>query len=274
MALIGFDSGEATRYPTYGPAAVGWSSAANQPSKWERWGDEYGIAKSGVQTTTRYSGTTAFLVYTGAGWKSAMRRTFPDAPFSETYQSFMVLTDTLASRVIFALTDVSQVISTRIVMDASFQILVYAGAGAGTLKATIATGWSTSQWHNIQLHINTATNTLEIKLDNGATTDCSGTAMNPWYYLVIGNAYTAGGADSSLYFDCIQVNNTSGSVNNSWPGSPKILTAQRPSADTAVTDWVRSSGSNDFDMIKETPPTSPAKSMPTNRCMRSVESRR
>lgn len=255
MALRGFDSGEATQFPTYGNAPLGWSTAANQPSKWERYSNYSSIGRSGVQSSVRYSGTSAFLVRidTLNGYRSAMRRTFASAPFSNTFLSLMFLTDSLTSSTILALTNDAEAISARIVMDASFNILVYAGTGAGTLKATIPTGWSSNQWHNIQLHIDTTTNTLEIKLDNGATINCSGTAMNPWYFLVIGNAYEDANV-SNKYYDCIQVNDPSGSVNNSWPGSPLIQTALRPDADTATTDWTRSSGSNDFDMIKETAP--------------------
>lgn len=252
MALLGFDSGEATRYPTYttNPTA-GWVKIANQPSQWEvnLIYTDNGAGGAGVQTTTKYSGTTAFRVtgYTGSNW-GAMRRTFSAAALSESYVSLMFTVDSL-SKDILTLSDAAMATQVRVYMSATGQILVYAGA---TLKQTITTGWAANEWHSLQVHHKVSDNTLEVKLD-GVLTDCSGTTTAAWFYLTLGrsSAWTLAG---SVYADCIQVNDVSGSVNNSWPGSPKILTAQRPSVDTAVTDWTRDGGSNDFDRIKEVSP--------------------
>jgi len=265
VALIGFDSGEATRYPSYQTLYTdgSWYSIANQPSAWQVYRLlANGItASAGFQTTTKFYGTTAARIgstYSAGGSSLAigMRRTFANAPFSETYIAFVFNVDSLVARDILALTAAAGTVSVRLAIDGSGQLLVYAGAGAGTLKATIATGWSANAWHSIQLHQKTATNTLEVKIDGGATIDCSGTAMLPWSFILIGNPLNAISNTNALncYYDSLTVNDNTGSYNNTWPGSPRIPTALRPSSDTAVTDWIRSGGANDFDMIKEVPP--------------------
>jgi hypothetical protein len=77
--------------------------------------------------------------------------------------------------------------------------------------------------------------------------------MGDPYYIVLGWLNAAG--VSAVYYDCLQVNDTTGSINNSWPGSPKIPTALRPSSDDAgVSDWTRLSGAFDYAMIDEDSP--------------------
>ena len=257
MALIGFDSGEATRYPTYAGVAGSWYSVAGQPSPWQIESNN-GANGAGVQAGVVYSGTTAFQVLIAGGTCTVgMRRSFAGAPFSESFISLMYQTDANTDKDFFALADAANALSVRLALDRSGRILVYAGTGAGTLKATITTGWSAGTWHSIQIHQNTATNTLELKLDDGNSIDCSGTTMLPWYYLVLGMPFNASGVSANnSYFDCIQVNNALGSVNNSWPGSPAILTALRPNADTASADWTRSGGGgpNGYALINEVSP--------------------
>jgi hypothetical protein len=254
MALIGFDSGEATRYPTL--TAIGgdaWLKTSNQPSPWELYGSNASNCFAGIVTSPVYSGSTAFKVECGGGQHCGMRRSFGSA-HAETFIAFMFQTNALyGTHDLFILTDASMNVSMRLQTNSSGNILVYAGPGSGTLKATIAAAWSPNSWHSIQIHQRTSDSTLEIKLDNGTTTDCSGTAMSNWYYLILGSPISGGAGDAS-YYDCLTINDQSGSTNNSWPGSPKIATALRPRADTAVQDWTRNTGSNNFDMIKEASP--------------------
>lgn len=222
MSLRGLDSGEATRMPAYGGAGQTsvWYTEASQPSPWEVI-SSYNGNSLGVQTSNKYCGTTAFLIHRVGDNILAMRRHFSGAPFTESYLGIMVFFDRAITTDFLYLTDSSGTNSIRLKIDSNYNILVYAGAGAGTLKATIASGWGSNAWHSIQLHQATATNTLEIKLDNGSTVNCSGTAMAAWYYIIIGKPeFGANGHD--VYFDCIVVNDPSGTTNNTWPGSQKI----------------------------------------------------
>lgn len=256
MALIGFDSGEATRFPTYRTNQnTNWHSVADQPSPWQLLiGQNCG---AGVMSSGGIYGTTCLRVQ-GPGVSGSaiagMRRHF-GAVLSESFISFAWKIDWFQARDIFALTTSTGTIVCRLAIDANGNLLVYA---ATTLKATITTGWNPNTWHTIEIHIHTATappgNTLIVKIDGGPENDCSGTAMSDWYYLVLGHPYTALIGATNQLFDSIQVNSPSGSLNNSWAGSPRIPTALRPTSDDAVSDFIRSGGAADYECIDEVPP--------------------
>jgi len=253
MALKGFHSGEDTRFPSYATrnTSSSWTKVANQPSRWEV-RSNHDFAAMGIDTNLAYTGTTSVRVHSAAGGGGfcQMRRHF-GATFTESYLSLMFQVSLLQSRILFTLTDSGGNIAVRVMSDDLGRILVYAGTTL-TLKKTIVTGWGASEWHQIRMHMKPSTSTLEIKLDGGNTVDCSGTTFGNWYYIQLCGTVVANSDD--VWFDCFQVNDTTGSVNNSWPDTPRIPTGLHPDADTAITDWTRSSGSNDFDMIKELAP--------------------
>jgi hypothetical protein len=252
MAVIAFDSGETTRFPTFALRNLTtWTKVANQPSLWEikNWN-----CLNGVDTTFINNGSVS-LRCTSAGTtrQSRMRRSIKAATHSDDYVSFIFLAENLpaTSCDFFSLTTATEALVVRLNLNSAGDILVYAGT-TPTLKATIAAGVVSNTWYHISMHVVAGTpGTLVIRFQDGADVDCSGTDMSPWYYLVIGNLASV---TSGWDFQNIQVNDTTGTVNNSWPGNPIIPVPSRPDADTALTDWVRSSGSNDFDMIKEAQP--------------------
>lgn len=254
MALKGFHSGEDTRYPTFATLGTtnAWHKVANQPSRFELFGNVTSVA-AGITTAAQFTGTTAYRLTTGGTTSRAvaMRRHF-GTTFSEAYTSIMFKVSALGALNLFDLRTSADQLVVRIATNATGQILVYAGTGA-TLKATITTGWAANEWHQIRLHTKTSTNTLEIKLDGGATVDCSGTAMLDWYYLVLGTTTTIN-QNVEWLFDCLQVNDASGSLNNSWPGAPRIPTGLHPDSDTAITDWTRDSGTSDYSRVNELAP--------------------
>ena len=191
-----------------------------------------------------------------------MRRTAADGTWSETYTSFMVNFVTIGANPahdFFSLTNSSMAISMQLRIDSTGNLTVYAGT-TPTLKQTIVISAATNTWHRITIHLKSGTavtGVLEVSVDEGTPVDCSGTIMASWYYLVLGQITVApgGSIQSDQCYDCIQVNDTTGVINNSWPTNPKILTATKPNADDAsYTQWTRSSGSNDYDMIKEVSP--------------------
>ena len=252
MAVKIFDSGESTRFPSYTlRTCTPWTKPANQPTPWEI---KNGNCSNGVDSTFINNGSVSLRCTNGAlARASRMRRSIPGAPLSDVYVSFIFLAELIpaSSTDFFSMTDAAENLVVRLNLDAAGQILVYAGT-APTLKATIAAGIVSNTWYHISLHVVAGTpGTLEFKLSDGVPVDCSGTNMAAWTYLVIGNLTAVG---SGWDFQNIQVNDTTGTVNNSWPGNPIIPAAVRPTADTSITDWARSSGSNDFDMIKEAQP--------------------
>lgn len=265
MAVIIFDSGEATRFPTYtNNVYASWQKVANQPSTWEVLQIAVGSHPAngiGVSLLNPYSGSTSFRALCSDVVNNAMRRTLHATQHSEIYLSFMVYFSSLGvatAHDFFAIRDSAFSIVAQLRMNNAGQLLVYAGT-TPTLMQTIASGIAAGEWHQIALHIkagSSSTAVLEVRIDNNTPIDCSGSAMNNAYFVSLGqiSVVPGGSLASDQYIDCIQVNDTSGTANNSWPGSPVIPSPSRPDGDTTVTDWVRSSGSNDFDMIKEAAP--------------------
>lgn len=259
MALIGFDSGEATRYPTYTGYRTNslWITVADQPSNWQIYSNTNGTVNMpyiGVSPTNPYSGTTRLITAAFIDSKIVGLRRHFGASYAECYISFMVYFSVMAVRDFFAIWTSAGAQSVRLDTDATGAVKVYAGTGAGTLKATIAAGLTTATWYNIKIHLKTSTNTLEVDVNDAGIVDCSGTAMGDAYYVVLGSMIT-GGTNWSQSYDCIQFNDTTGSVNNSWPGNPKILTATSPIADDAsYDDWTPLSGGDEYAMIDEVSP--------------------
>lgn len=264
MALLGFDSGEATRFPhfAYYNTDSAWIQIANQPSPWQIKTDNETSGSAGVyehitDVPDPPFGSTAFQTLTyNSGSRTAMRRTFTDTPLSESFISFWFASGFgTIDREFFTLTDASGTISVQLRLDSSGNILVFAGA-TPTLVGTIPAGFSggASTWHLIQLHQKVSTNTLELKVDGSGVIDCSGTSMLPWSFIVLGNITTTWSHIYRSCFTAIQINDPTGSTNNSWPGTSKTTTALRPKADTAVQNWSPSSGPSGFAMIEETNP--------------------
>ena len=252
--LRGIDSGEATRYPTYTArnTSSSWIKVADQPSRWEI-NSNHNSAAAGVITSSPYTGTTLYRVHqaSGGGGYSKMRRHFGGS-MSEVYASIMFRTSLLTSQILFEFRDSSYALSVRVMQDDLGRILVYAGT-TPTLKKTIVTGWAANEWHQIRVHMKTSGSVLEVKLDSGSTEDCSGTPMASFYYLQLCGSTI--GATTDTDFDCLQVNDVSGSLNNSWPDTPRIPDAIRPESDDAsIHDWTPNSGSDEYATIDETAP--------------------
>lgn len=255
MALIAFDSGEATRYPTYASISniSAFYTVANQPSPWQ----VFALGNNnlaGFQTATTYSGTTAMRVNNGwSDQRCAVRREF-GVDFTESYISLMFRVDVSSTKTIVRFLSSAGTQTAQVQIDTLQRILLYAGT---TLKVTTVTGWATNQWHQIRLHIDTATNTLEMILDDGSIIDGSGTVMVPWRYIHHGlsSSNETVAATTNLYIDCFQLNDATGSINNSWPDVPRILTATSPIADDAsYDDWTPLSGGDEYAMIDEVSP--------------------
>lgn len=255
MSLKGFDSGEATRFPTFAERTTSstWTKVTNQPSAWSVISSSANSAQ-GVAQLDPFTGVTHFRIqHAATGALSAMRRAFSAAALSEAYLSFMVKPISQAiGRPFFSLTTSAGAIVVRLNFDNNCQnILVYVGT-TPTLKATIPIAGA-GQWYNVKLHTKVAGDIVDIRINDGADVACHGTAHQAWLYVVLGD-FASVNAPGSHNYDCIQVNDVAGTINNSWPGTPQIPEASHADGDTGATDWTRSSGSNDFDMVKELEP--------------------
>lgn len=98
---------------------------------------------------------------------------------------------------------------------------------AGSYASTHSFTLSQNTWYKFDIYfkVNASTGAYEVKLDNASIK--SETSINTGSLnistLSFGNLPTGGYHNNDVYFDDIAVNNTSGSLNNSWCGNGTII---------------------------------------------------
>jgi hypothetical protein len=97
----------------------------------------------------------------------------------------------------------------------------------------------------------------ELRLDGTTVASTTGVTITNSSNSVQAGWFTTPGASKICYVDDVSVNNSSGAVNNSWPGNGKVVLLL-PISDNAIgTGWTTSggAGSNLFACVDNTPPT-------------------
>lgn len=135
--------------------------------------------------------------------------------------------------------------------SATHKLEIY--TSTGTLAATGTTAIQLATWYSLEVHIKIvdgATGAIDVRLDGTSEVAYSGDTQ-PGSDTTIDNVqYTATGA--ACYFDDLAMNDTAGSVDNSWCGDGKCYYATGTSAGD-VTQLTPSAGSN-WQCIDEVPP--------------------
>lgn len=138
----------------------------------------------------------------------------------------------------------------RIKLSGSGLLLGYVGT---SLVATGITPLIEDQWYNFQIHYQlNSSGIYETRLNGvnefsfaGNTTN-SGSAITA---LVVPNS-----PNNQIHIDGIVVNDTSGGVENTWPGLIKAVSTL-PDDDSATNDaWSRSTGTDGYVLVDERPP--------------------
>jgi hypothetical protein len=139
--------------------------------------------------------------------------------------------------------------------DANRKLNVWLGNRA-TKIITSNTSFQLSSWYVIELHIKVADSggLVELRVDGVPEGTYSGDTK-PGTAATIDRLYWGYDATSmDYYIDDIIVNDTSGSVNNSWPNGLKVKLL-KPTGDGPVNDWdVNPSGAH-YAAIDEVPPS-------------------
>lgn len=129
-------------------------------------------------------------------------------------------------------------------------------AASGTTDSAVTNVIAVGVWCRIEVKFNlgtsTSTGSLEVRV-NGVTV-LTLSAQN--YFSSAAGALTrfyntATVSTGDRVFDDIVLNDSTGTVNNSWLGDVRIDTIQ-PTADTAQADWAKSSGTSGFALIDDT----------------------
>ncbi len=128
-----------------------------------------------------------------------------------------------------------------------------------TLVATLNEAFSTGTWVRLEwrLLVDDTSGTFILKRNGDEVLSYSGdtkgaSSGNGVRWLGIGRNYSTAN-DAEFYVDDIAINDTTGSVNNSWPGPGSILLL-KPKGAGNYTQWTPDSGNN-FARVNEIPHT-------------------
>lgn len=124
---------------------------------------------------------------------------------------------------------------------------------------------ATNQWYCVELavKINTGTNDdyLEMRVDGVsiASTTTANVGTSPPGYTHLGFPDVGPGANRSLFFDDLAINDSTGSNQTSWPGSGKVVLC-KPISDNQRGSWTGGAGgtTNLWDAVDNTPPAGTA----------------
>lgn len=246
-------------------------------------GNGFGSITVVSATPAPRSGTYCLKCLSGngasTGSTNAARLTVVHASKTDLYYAFAVYrndaeTNTLPSRAAFVIYDTVGNWQNALYLEDDGSVRVYyatAGGGAPnfttnqTLIGTSGTTIINNTWTLIEVHCiiaTGATGTYELKINGtsviNATSQRTGqTNANMGSFVLQFMRGNAGGGSTNSYlaFDDLRVNDTAGSVNNTWCGDESILLI-KPNAAGDSTQFTRGgadSGSN-YGQVDETPP--------------------
>lgn len=210
------------------------------------------------------------------GWNNASRQVFVHASKTELYYAFGVYrndteTNTFPSRNAFYTFDTAGLVNNFLTFEDDGSCRAYyVTAGSQVPSAQTLIGTSTisipnNTWTLIEVHIiiaTGATGTYEVKIDgvsalSVATVRTAQTNANiGGFGLQFMRVNSTGGSSSSyLAFDDLRVNDTAGSVNNTWCGDESIVMI-RPTSAGDSTQFTRggADSGNNYGQVDESPP--------------------
>lgn len=159
----------------------------------------------------------------------------------------------------FYLYDASQLTLLRIQVQATTGKLMLINRTSGTdvTVGTTASALSTGAWHYIEMHLlkSATVGVAQLRVDgtlviDGQNLNTSGRGTPT--LISFANDSSASGTTADFYWDDAVVNDTSGSLNNSWPGNSKIVTLV-PGSDTATINWTAQNAGTHFSEVDDLP---------------------
>jgi len=194
-----------------------------------------------------YNDLITFAPRTGRGMYrmtsgTALRNEFDDTSNTELYFGFAIYTSSFVSNIDFftAFTDsvgtFSSAVSLRLTATGAVTL-----CRTGTVVATSVGGvLTTDQWYYIEVWVKplNVNGRGTVKVDGVTVIDYTGDLTSDMEYI---NGYEIGGvnsASSMTCFDDFVCNDTSGAVNNTWPGMVRLLPI-RPHTIGTYQDWTR-----------------------------------
>lgn len=243
--------------------------AADSPGLWD------GVANNAAGKLTYVSthprtGSGGFRVLIGIDSQYSYKSKTLPSTYTELYHQFglwFASTTSLAARTTLTLvplltlkssTSVRQI--TLGINESSQVIEVYRGANNGTLLGSGSTPLAADEMNLIELRVVISdtvgvvqvklNGVLEIDLSNQDTNNAGGGDIKSFDMGVTWNGSASSGASIDAFFDDIIVNDTTGTVANSWPNGAGIEKLD-PNADGDYTAWTSTGGTVDYTEVDD-----------------------
>lgn len=244
--------------------------AADSPGLWDNVAFNSAGKISYVSTHPR-TGTGCFRVYTTTDSQYAYKSKTLPSTYTELYIQFglyFASTQPLAARTTLTLIPLLALVSSTSVtqitlgINETSQVLqVYRGNNnTGTLLGSGSTGLAADTMHRVELRVVVddgagvvqarLNGNLEIDLSSQDTNNAGGGDIKSVNMGVTWNGLASNGASIDAFFDDIIVNDTTGTVSNSWPNGAGIEKLT-PNADGNYTAWTSTGGAVDYTEVDD-----------------------
>lgn len=243
--------------------------AADSPGLWDSYATNQTAGKLTYVSTHPRTGNGCFrILLTNSAAYAYKSKTLPSA-YTELYFQFSVY---LASSQVIVASDGTTVALLRLVsttgvsqitlgVNESTRVLeVRLGRQDGTLLGSGSTAVSADTMHLVELHVVISdtvgvvqarlNGVTEINLSSQDTNNAGGGDIKTFDLGVTPGSISSDGASVDAFFDDIVVNDTTGSVSNSWPNGAGIEKLT-PNADGNYTAWTSTGGAVDYTEIDD-----------------------
>ena len=132
------------------------------------------------------------------------------------------------------------------------RILAYTGDTATLVGTGIHVIVANTNYH-FQVHVTIANagGVLDVKLDDTSEITFVGDTQ-PGADTTV-NRYRLIGSNTSVFFDSLTLNSTTGAIDNSWPGVLRFQRMLPTGPGNYVNNWSRNTGANNWDAVDEVP---------------------
>jgi len=204
------------------------------------------FATNGVITTAPRSGLYHYYISTDGNWYGI--KNF--SGLSEFYFRMGIRKLVSGSGLVIFRNSTTNLLS--ITRNAALRLVNSIGGGVSSTTIT------NNKWYLLEVYYKIADSggVIQIKIDGVIQPEMSVSGdTKPGSATTVDNFII--GSNANCYYDDIALNNTNGSVDNSWCGDGKII-ALVPNGDSGTPQWIGSDGNNtnNYQLIDERPPSS------------------
>lgn len=141
----------------------------------------------------------------------------------------------------------------RLSTSGTLQLLNAAGTQVGSSSSAL----STNTWYRVELELDASSSpgSISARIDGTSFASGANSSQTPWARVIVG---PIANVTTDVYFADLAVNDTSGTLQNSWPGDGAVLTLTPAAAGDAnawrKTDNTTAGDSTSWQLVDELPP--------------------